>query len=166
MREGAPRKPSVEMKNVDPKALAEAKAALAALRKKEQDFIELDDADLELIPEETPKKEKLTFAVAEAGSQGEIKATTEYKGFDPAAMKERRLQEGVRIVSEMLKIRDAESLRESLEGKLQSAQDQLEDLDEDQDTMRASAQLEADIVSAQLKELDRLTAEDEGRQAA
>ena len=166
MREGSPRRPSVEMKNVDPKALAEAKAALEAMRAKEQGLIELGDGDLEPVPDEAPKTEKLSIAVAEAGSQGKVVQTTEYKTFDPAVMRERRIQEGRKMVVEMLKIRDADSLKESLEGKLQSALDQLEDLDENQDTMRASAQLDADVVNAQLQELENILASGDQSQAA
>ncbi len=156
----------MEMKNVDPKARAEAKAALEAMRAKEQELIELNDSDLELLPEEPKKPEKLTIAVAEAGSQGKVAPAMEYKAFDPGAMRERRIQEGKKMVAEMLKIRDADSLKESLEGKLQSALDQLEDLEENQDTMRAAAQLNADVANAQLQELENILANGDQSQAA
>lgn len=148
--------------------MAKIKADLAAVRQREaeQGPVELMETDLELLPDEPETKpEKLSFAVAEAGSQGEIKATTEYKAVDQAAMLERRINEAKKVVAEMLKIRDADSLRDSLEGKLQSAEDKLEDLDEDQDAMRAAAQLEADVINAQLQELDRILAA-ENEQAA
>ena len=144
----------------------------------DSDLVELGNDDLtEILPESGPgelveninddevpmvieKKtgDKLTFATAEGGSQHEVIGVTEHQVIDIAAKREARIRAARDMVKALITLKGVESVRESLEAKLESAQDTLEDLDADQDSMRASAQMEIDVVNAQLEELTQLEA--------
>ncbi|MEK7183618.1 MAG: hypothetical protein AAB776_03220 [Patescibacteria group bacterium] len=188
MREGGPRRIQVEMKNVDPQALAEAKAALEASRNKEVERVEnLTEEELaaelragEIVRQHVGKKERKPKDLAELGGsdlepasanielaeevgnryKNNIVAKNEHRTFDQNEERARKLKDALSIVEAYKKAgEDPEVLRSRFEAALETAEEQMADIEDQGDLFYREAQSKIEVTKAQLQELDRLVAQ-------
>lgn len=142
--------------NMDP---AELMRQQRAAERRDEGLTKLETSDLELLtdePAETPVEKAGIRMAQHAGSErAPVIAETEHKAVDASVLRERALRKGEKMVDDFIKSgKDTEILRARLEAELESAENTLEDLDEDQDNLRANAQLAIDVASAKLQHLD------------
>ena len=176
------------MKNVDPQALAEAKAALEASRNKEVERVEnLTEEELaaelragEIVRQHVGKKERKPKDLAELGGsdlepasanielaeevgnryKNNIVAKNEHRTFDQNEERARKLKDALSIVEAYKKAgEDPEVLRSRFEAALETAEEQMADIEDQGDLFYREAQSKIEVTKAQLQELDRLVAQ-------